>query len=784
MKRRLTGCCLTLAAVAAVSFCAHAEYQVTEVDLLASTGQQVNAAGAHLVHADAARNRVIVANSLTSSVTIIDGATDAVTNIPVGSRGLQHLKAAALTIRAKTGHVYLVATGALIIVDPDQGTARTLPTTVQFESVAVDDATGNAFLCGRESEKLGVYSDRTGELTMMPWLETTEELANLNQTPPPPIRRAIAVPNPKAGKPGQIAAFDGMDSTFYLFDARTGKLKKSRKLDLQSGGRWHLAGVNGETGHVYVVTETSKREAIQAAKIDVAGKGDLVVELPKFTEPVGMTYNPRLDQVYIPYDNHPAVHVIDFAAGAELREIALPAYGNDAAAMDLDKGLLYIGSWAHGEVDVVDLATGTFIRPIHGLGIIPHMFAMAFNPANGMLYFPVGASAVNGCFGAAVTRLDPNTGESVKIHTGWAPIDLIEVPQRESFLVFNNEDQFAEVKADGTFTMHGLPHDYPLSAVTGPDAHVYLADGPHQSYWPVVYIWAARNGVLAIDPEDLSFYDRRIPRQPLEMAMGHDGALYLPQNNWGKEKQFISVVEDGVRYPNINERIELEEEVERETTQRLLRYDPNTRRLLLLRAGEADEDPSILQIIDPATGAVDHRYELAAGVTDLLFDPNQILVTAFGEDKVQNVVRANGTVLDVTTGDGPLAIALAKGRVFVIYHLGSAIEELGGEAGPVKLPFAGNPDNLLVWGDRLVVTIHDAQGLTVVTFDPDAGTFEEVLRDDYPNGDTRFDTGNSAFYMDGQFGDAVFELTSGRVDAQGRLWLTDFLSGRVFIISE
>ncbi|MFQ6618798.1 MAG: hypothetical protein ACE5QV_08940, partial [Fidelibacterota bacterium] len=34
----------------------------------------------------------------------------------------------------------------------------------------------------------------------------------------------------------------------------------------------------------------------------------------------------------------------------------------------------------------------------------------------------------------------------------------------------------------------------------------------------------------------------------------------------------------------------------------------------------------------------------------------------------------------------------------------------------------------------------------------------------------------------GQFGDALFAITRGRVDAGGRLWVTDFLSGKLFIL--
>ena len=46
--------------------------QVTKVDLLAPLGLKVNAAGPLLVRMDTARNRLVVANTLSSSLTLID----------------------------------------------------------------------------------------------------------------------------------------------------------------------------------------------------------------------------------------------------------------------------------------------------------------------------------------------------------------------------------------------------------------------------------------------------------------------------------------------------------------------------------------------------------------------------------------------------------------------------------------------------------------------------------------------------------------------------------------
>jgi hypothetical protein len=757
-----------------------AEVTVTTVDLRGRAGYEVNGIGPILVQADAARNRVIVANTLSSSVSIIDGTNDEVTTIPVDARGLQHLKAAALAVHALSGRVYLIGYRSLIVVDPDGGTSVTYPTEAQYESVVVDEASGNAFLVGRETGDIGFLSARARRFGTLPWLSHAEDLVNLNQTPPPPLRRVVAIPATDGGK-ARIAALDGFESKLYLFDAKRGRLLSSRSLPLQAGGRWHLAGLDASTGHVFVVTETSKREAIQAARIAVDGDDDLVIELPGYTEPVGMRYNPARQQLLLPYDNHATLHVVDFSADGALREIPIPAYGNDATALNADGTLLFIGSWAHGEVEVIDLEEEAFAGRYEDLGIIPHQHAMTFNAANGDLYFPVGATAVNGCFGAAVTRLDPETGSSRKIHTGFAPIDLVETSGR--FLVFGNEDRFFEVFPDGRMRMHDLPHAWPTRALQGPDDVVYLIYGPHQSYWPTVYIWGARNGVLTIDPADLSTYDRRIPRQPLDPVVASDGALVMPQNNWGGENQFLTFLPDSVRVIDMRERLELPDEVTRETTQRLMRHDPATGELFLLRVGETDTDPSVLQVIDRADGEVTKRIEVGANATDLAFDANYLYVAAFGDGRVDLVARSTGSVQPIPTGGAPLRLCQIGGNTWVLDHVSNAVQQIGGTGTRWPLEIPGHADDLYAWGDDLVVIAHAPDKLTVTLLNPATGETSLALEHAYPFGDTRFDTPNSAFYMSGQYGDAVFHLTRGEVAADGALYLADFLSGQVFILT-
>ena len=60
----------------------------------------------------------------------------------------------------------------------------------------------------------------------------------------------------------------------------------------------------------------------------------------------------------------------------------------------------------------------------------------------------------------------------------------------------------------------------------------------------------------------------------------------------------------------------------------------------------------------------------------------------------------------------------------------------------------------------------------------------EVEYENYPYGETSFNTNNSAFYLRGQFGDSIFEITKIRSDDKGQIWVTDYLSGKLFIIQK
>ena len=99
---------------------AFADINVKEINLTQHLQLQLNAAGPIITKVDVQRNRIAVLHTNSSMISVIDGETHKVTNIPIAGRGIQHFKDESFFIDAKSGNIYGVGDHCLHVVFPDQ----------------------------------------------------------------------------------------------------------------------------------------------------------------------------------------------------------------------------------------------------------------------------------------------------------------------------------------------------------------------------------------------------------------------------------------------------------------------------------------------------------------------------------------------------------------------------------------------------------------------------------------------------------------------------------------
>jgi hypothetical protein len=284
------------------------------------------------------------------------------------------------------------------------------------------------------------------------------------------------------------------------------------------------------------------------------------------------------------------------------------------------------------------------------------------------------------------------------------------------------------------------------------------------------------------DTSNFQFFDRRMARLAQRIAVDSEGALWCLQNSWGKENIFLARFREGIRLFAPQERIELNEEMARETAPRILRHDEKTGKLYLIKIGERDEEPGKLLVVDAETGALEAAIETGRTPTDLAVDDCFLYTANFDDDTISRIEKSTGKTGTLKTGAGPFKMARTGTGLFVINHEDNTLQRMGSGSKVYPIPFRGRPDNLACHGEKLIITSHSPGALGIIGFDPVKETFHLLHERKYPYGETTMDTNNSSFYTRGQFGDSIFEITRIKTDEAGRIWITDFLGGKLYIV--
>jgi len=755
---------------------------VIEVDFLQSADLTTNVLGPHVIKFDEPNNRIIVAGVNSSAVGIIEGKTYAVETIPLASRLPRRFHLLSVAVHQRTGKIYLAADHKLVIVNPRAGMSRTIALKADYETVAVDQRNETAVLVARQSGELAKVTSADSQAYYLKWGEPLAQLPWKAATPPPPIRTVFT-----NSHTNEIYIVDGSQPAIVVINALTLQILRRRLLPVPAYPRWHLAGFDSLNSWIYFVLEDENRVARQVLRISASGTADEVVELPpQSREPQGVSAALHRQEVYIPYDNHPYIHVVGFNALAPIDSIPVPKFGMDASVVDAQNNRLLVTNWAEATLYLIDLEQRQLIYTVPHFPIYPHTNHLAFNSTTGDLFVPSGATVVNGTFGASLTLFNVNRNEFKRILTGWGPVSLAACPNSDDYFVFSSDQPFARVKPDGRVSWHELPYAYAHEACFSEfEKWTYVAFGPHSSMWPSFYIGATRNGIFALNEHSEVVSTIITDRLAQKIIFDNQGNLWALQNTWGNEKPFVACFP---REKRRWRRIFLPDQVENECAFRLLAADPELPQIYIGRTGNLSHERGRLFIVHQETFEIKATVPLGITPTGISIRPqtNQIFISNFDSDSVSVIERTNFKSKMIACGHKPLAIQTnsTTGTTFVVNHLGRSLSVLGKKNGQILLPADALPNNFLVDSARnlVYVTAHNSGEFRVYQIEPVDKKVTTVFKKRFPYGDVSFDQSTTAFSVRGQWADAIFKITALELDKNDRLWITDFLAGKLWIL--
>lgn len=766
---------------------------VTQVDFPKLIGLNGNSQGPHILIADSVNLKIFAPCINSSSVAVIDAKSDKVSVIPIASRMPRKLRVQGAAINHKSGELALAGQNSIIIVDAGSLKSRSIELNSDYPSVAFDESTGNILAVGRTSAGMAVIKAGSDKVNYVKYGHKDSDVQYFAVSAPTPIRTVWV---DKASR--KIFIFDGTLPKLYILDADTFEVISSRSLPVPPFPRWHWGGPDWEDNRFYLSVEDDLRVSRFAVSVDLKGSDDVVVPLPAgATEPTGVSISTKRNELYIPYDNNDFIHAISFTPQPKVEQIMHNSkYGIDSSIYDEDTGFLYALSWADGIMYEINVSERKVNHHTPYFPVYPHMNNFAYIPSLGKIYVPSGATAVNGTFGSLITVFNVKTLEMKTLRTGWSPVGLAEINHSGIFAVSGSDDSFALVSSEGSVDFIKLPFPY-LHDVLFEESgkNIYISYGLHYSVFPVFYIRATRGGIYKLDERGELLTERQTDRLAQKMLIDDNNVLWATENIWGKE-------EPRLVYYDLSDqskwgKLYLPPAIDNECSLRRLKKNPENGDLWILRNGDRPGDSGLAHRVNPKTKTLLATYNAGVAPTDIAFLERTALIVSFTEDKLTAVNALSGAPdsekpITIKTGSGPIAVAVdpIRKEAYIVNHKDSSLTVLSAKEGSakilktVKIPGNYRPGNAFFALGYLYISAHNASRFVLYRYNPSDRQFKSVIENDYPYGEVSFDQSNTAFANPAQWGDAVYRLNEFASDAQGRLWVTDYLSGKLWILKD
>lgn len=295
---------------------------VTVIDQIAHSAKTIKVGeepAAIAINADT--NKIYVGNGASGTVSVIDGATDAVTaTVPVGD--LPYVVA----VNPATNKVYVSKTfsNTITVIDGQTNRTNILKVGVQADAIAVDPVANKIYLTSYESKTITVIDGKNDNFSTIP--------ADFHLW-------GIAV--------------NSVTSKVYLTSTGSSKMtvidgKTNTVLSVETGQIPCAVAVDPATNKIYTANYGSDNVSV----IDGASNS-LVATIPVGEHPQALAINPKTHMVYVANTHSGTVTVIDGTHNSVAASVKV-GNGPYAIAVDASTNKAYIANLANQAVSVID----------------------------------------------------------------------------------------------------------------------------------------------------------------------------------------------------------------------------------------------------------------------------------------------------------------------------------------------------------------------------------------------------------------------------------------------
>lgn len=430
-------------------------------------------------------NQIYVANQNSSSVTIIDGATNATTTVSVGTSPDY------LAVNPVTNKIYVAdyIGNNVTVIDGASNTTSTVATGLRPEAIAVNPVTNKIYVVNYVANTVTVIDGATNNVvsTVNVGARPTSVAAN-------PVTNVIYVAN---GSDNTLSVIDGASNTIVttlpvgqfpqnlavnpvtnkifvsntvsgtvtVIDGASETVVMTVPVQLVAG----RISVNPGTNQIYVANEcgTDSSCSSPGSVTVIDGTTYAATSYPAGLSPTDALVNPVTNQVYVPNDGDSTVTVLSGATNL----MATVAVGTQPQAIAVNPATneIYVANATAGTVTAINGLTNAPSAPIT-VGTFPAYIAV--DPVTDMIYVVNQNSS-------DVTVIDGSSNTTTTVTTGSVPDAIAVNPVTDTIYVTNDSSNNvtaidgASNTVTATISVGTTPQSLAVNPVTN---QIYVAD--------------------------------------------------------------------------------------------------------------------------------------------------------------------------------------------------------------------------------------------------------------------------------------------------------------------